>query len=251
MTWRVAIMVSLILSTFTLYAIAKGGDPIAIRTLRFRRSGIYVVVDLPRVTLRSVRHRQEVNRLLESFARGEYRGFVDSYISYWQESGGYSPDQTPLDAVLHVGSFYIDKDLVSISFSADIYSGGAHPNGAYMSLTFDLTGDTVRRLGLVDLFTGGSTVDTVIADEAVEQIMGDQIELNPKEHLLWNREELRQSFLDYGYQSFVVGNDGIELATWPGAHVMGPVNVTIAFETLDPFIPSGGVLDRLLVRRKS
>jgi hypothetical protein len=223
---------------------------IVTRTLGFHRPGIAIEVEEVEVVLKSVRHRREVNRRLARLARDMYDEYLGWYTSYWEQVGGFKRDETPLYANSYVDFWYVDTSLVSVRFSIDLYSGGAHPNGTFESVTFDLSGDSVRQLNFKDLFSGGMTVDTAIADEAVSQVLHEQEGLNPEENLLWDRDELRQSLIDYGYSSFVIDTAGINLATWPGPHVMGPINVTIPYERLDPFIPAGGVLDMFLTRRK-
>jgi hypothetical protein len=229
----------------------RSRQPIAIRNLTLHRPGISIDVDLVEVVMKSVRHRGEVNRRFARLAHAMFDEYVGWYTSYWEELGGYSRDETPLYSTVVVDAFHISDNLVSVRFAIDLYSGGAHPNGTFESLTLDLSGDTVREVKFSELFSGGATVDTVLADEAVAQVLHEQEGVNPEENLLWGRDELRQSLIDYGFSSFVIDTAGILLARWPGPHVIGPIYVTIPYETLDPFIPAGGVLDLFLTRRKN
>jgi hypothetical protein len=227
----------------------RSGPPITMRRLGYYRPGISIDVVMVQVSRKSVRHRREVNRRLSRLAHDMLEEYSGWYTSYWDELGGYQRGETPLNTTVVVDDFHISDNLVSLRFAIDLYSGGAHPNGTFESLTLDLSGDTVRQLNLGELFSGGRSVDSVLAEEAVSQVLDDQ-RTSGDGGLGWDRDELRQSLLDYGFDSFVIDTAGIQLATWPGAHVMGPIHVTIPYETLDPFIPAGGVLDMVLTRRK-
>jgi hypothetical protein len=198
---------------------------------------------VPEIKAKDVRHRREVNRRLADFARNEYKQFIGWYSEYWEDGEGYRKGETPLNATMTVSSSFVDRDIVSISFDFDIYSGGAHPNGEFNYRIYDLSGDTVRELLMHDLFVNDPRVDTVIAEETVAQVLNEQESGYGAE---WDGEELKEMLLGSGYQSCVVTPDSIELSTWPGAHIMGPITVWISYEALDPFIPQDGVLDRLL-----
>jgi hypothetical protein len=63
---------------------------------------------------------------------------------------------------------YADEDLVSVQFLTDDFTGGAHPNQGYHTLTYDLkAGKEVR---LADLFNPGSSYLRTIADYCAKDL---------------------------------------------------------------------------------
>jgi len=92
-----------------------------------------------------------------------------SFADFQKDMSGFTTADvklTPADMrnYLDVGYSveYADNDLVSISFSEDTFSSGAHPNHDFFTLTYDLK--TGRELKLAELFKPGVNYLKVIAD---------------------------------------------------------------------------------------
>ena len=79
---------------------------------------------------------------------------------------GPQPGKNSFEATYNV-LLAID-DLISIEVSEESYAGGAHPDSAYWSLTYDLAGN--KKLELDDLFKPGSDYKTAIAKYVVADI---------------------------------------------------------------------------------
>lgn len=106
---------------------------------------------------------------LELVGKGVAETTIDTYLQQTQQAfeESYTPDYS-LPSFLNYWTmgisyelYHFSDNVLSIKFTNDFYTGGAHPNHDFSTFTFNLTQD--RQLYLQDLFTEGSNYLQVIA----------------------------------------------------------------------------------------
>ncbi len=137
--------------------------------------GVQVNINYP---LEMVKYA-EVTKVIDTFVADQQKGFISSY----------TPDYT-LPA--HVNNWEMDvyyelykysEDIQTVLFQTSFYTGGAHPNSGYTSMTFDVK--TGKQLTLNDVFANGNVPLDMIAQYAHEDLkkqlgdMADPIMLDP------------------------------------------------------------------------
>lgn len=204
-------------------------------TLRYHRPRIEVSIAYPEIRRFPKKMRRMLNHAILVNARkafNEGRDLLPDSKTAIDDDANYYADRT-------VEVWFLDSNMVSILYSWDIYSGGAHPGGFYSSEVYRVGPDTLHDITLAKLFKQGSGYDSVLAD----LIMADVLDHDPDK--IWDDgEELRHTLIEYGLGSFALTRDGLLFADWPGPHVAGPIEVLIPYEAIASYIDPKGVLGR-------
>jgi hypothetical protein len=169
--------------------------------------------------------RRRLNQMIRKDARAAYLENRSDLL----ESASNQPDVSDMYIDRDARVWFLDSDLVSIIYSWDAYTGGAHPGGFYSSDVYRVGPDGIHRVALGELFRSGSGYDTVLA----RLITADVLQNDPDS--AWgNGEELRESLLEYDYlNNFALTPDGLLFVAWPGAHVMGPIESLVLWEEVE------------------
>lgn len=124
-------------------------------------------------------------------------------------------------------------DTLSLLETVFYYTGGAHPNTVYLSLTFYRNGDKVRRLGLQDLFQEGAVYRPVLLNEINRKLRARRA--------AWIEDgSVRLSEKDLGV--FTLTGRGLEFTFAPyavGPYAQGKFTVTVPYEQLTRLLKPG------------
>ncbi|GMV99359.1 MAG: hypothetical protein AMXMBFR84_04980 [Candidatus Hydrogenedentota bacterium] len=145
------------------------------------------------------------------------------------DEGDYLP--TASFSLGNYGFEYAGDSLISLLFSMDTYTGGAHGYGTYVTFTFQLGAADVKQLSLDDLFTAGTdyrkTLETICLAKLKEDGAGFVID--------GTVSELKEEDLNL----FTVSAGGITIYFPPyavGSYAEGPREVLIPFDAVKDIV---------------
>lgn len=142
---------------------------------------------------------------------------------------------------------YADDDLISVSFGEDTFTGGAHPNHDFYTLTYDLK--TGRELKLADLFKPGAKYLTTIAAYAIKDLKGRKDpETGENMGLATDIFEDGAKPTAENYANWNVTKKGL-LITFPpyqvAAYAYGPQSVIVPYSVLKDIARGDGALGKV------
>lgn len=171
--------------------------------------------------------------------RKDLAGFTAADIKQLGEMGNY------IDVGYDV--MYADDDLISVSFGEDTFTGGAHPNHGYFTITYDLKAG--RQLKLADLFKPGAKYLSVISAYAIRDLKGRKNQDSGE-----NLGYAQDIFADgakatlANYSVWNVTKKGL-LITFPqyqvASYADGPQSVMIPYSALKSIALAGGALGKV------
>lgn len=132
---------------------------------------------------------------------------------------------------------YADNNLVSIMFSEDTYTGGAHPNHYFYTVNYDLK--TGRELSLAELFQPNSNYLNVISDYAINKLKSELTEMSDDEWIKNGAGADAENF-----KSWNISEKGLVLNFNPyqvAAYAAGPQFVVIPYDKLKGILKPNGV----------
>lgn len=171
-----------------------------------------------------------VEVLDEPFIQASIDGLLQTQIDAFREAVEATPS-SPGELFLEMDYdvYTFDDNVFSVVFAENTYTGGAHPNLYYYTLTFDRENDEV--LALQDLFLSGSTPLDLIVPTVREQLyatLGD--------------DEASRSFIDPGtdydyanYAAFAISEDDLIFLFPPyqvAPYAAGPQLAAVPLDTL-------------------
>ncbi len=183
--------------------------------------GVHVDIDYP---LAMVQY-PEVAKVIDTFIADQQKSFIASY----------TPDYT-LPA--HVNNWEMNisneiykfsDDIQTVVFNTYFYTGGAHPNSGYNTMTFDVKQG--KQLTIADIFLNGDVPYDIIAKLAQEDLktqlgdMADPTMLDPGTTATNHDNYKNWALTD---KSIIFFFDPYQVA----AYVAGPQKVEIPFTTL-------------------
>ncbi len=141
---------------------------------------------------------------------------------------------------------YADEDLISINFSEDTFTGGAHGNRGTTTLTYDLKAG--REVKLADLFKPGAKYLSTIAAYALKDLKGR------KDPESGENRGLAQDIFEDGakptvgnYSNWNVTKKGL-LLTFPqyqvASYADGPQTVIVPYSALRAIVRPNGALSK-------
>ncbi len=139
---------------------------------------------------------------------------------------------------------YADDDLISVNFSEETFTGGAHGNHGTFTLTYDLKAG--REIKLADLFKPGAKYLTTISAYAMRDMKGR------KDPESGENRGLAQDIFEDGakptaenYQNWNITKKGL-LITFPpyqvASYADGPQTVIVPYSQLKDIAIAGGAL---------
>ena len=141
---------------------------------------------------------------------------------------GFTPSPGPLTLQIDYETSNFSPDIVSIKFTTYQFTGGAHGNTTFNTLTFDLKNSRV--LTLDDLFVAGSSPLDVIAPMAQQDLQGTLGEMTDAKWLADGTAPTAEN-----YANWVLTPDSL-VFTFPqyqvAAYAAGPQEVTIPLSAL-------------------
>lgn len=195
-----------------------------IRAFRYHARRIEESITYPVINRFPSKIRRRLNQMIRKDARAAFLENRSDLLG----SAADLPDVSDFYIDRDARVWFLDSDLVSIVYSWDAYTGGAHPGGYYTSDVYRVGPDSIHRVTLDELFRVGSGYDSVLA----RLITADVLQNDPDS--AWgNGEELRESILEYGLDNFALTRAGLLFVDWPGAHVMGPIESLVLWEEVE------------------
>lgn len=184
---------------------------------------------------------------LELVGKGVAETTIDTYLQHTQQTfeESYTPDYS-LPSFLNNWSmnisyelYHFSDDVVSIKFTNDYYTGGAHPNHDFTTFTFDLADD--RQIYLQDLFVEGSDPWKVIApivqqdlEEHLAEVFGTALSDDDKNIITIGAGENPDN-----YQNFALTSDSLIFFFPPyqvAAYAAGAQEVSIPLDQLSDIL---------------
>ncbi|MBI1279033.1 MAG: DUF3298 domain-containing protein [Anaerolineaceae bacterium] len=185
----------------------------------------------------SVGVRVDVDYPLEMAQYPEVAKVIDTFITDQQKSfiSSYTPDYT-LPAHVNNWEMNISNEIYTFSdeiqtvvFNISFYTGGAHPNSGYTTMTFDVKKG--KQLMLSDLFINGEVPYDIIAKLAQEDLkthLGDMVDpimfdpgTDPNNHDNYKNWALTDKSIIFFFDPYQVA-----------AYAAGPQKVEIPLTTL-------------------
>ena len=141
---------------------------------------------------------------------------------------------------------YADDDLISVSFLADTYAGGVHPNHNFFTLTYDLRQG--RELRLSDLFRPGAKYLEAVAAYATRDLQSRK-EPGGDENLGLAQDVFADGAKPTAenYARWNITRKGLMFTFDPyqvGPYAAGPQTVIIPYAELKEIAKPGGPLAR-------
>jgi hypothetical protein len=143
---------------------------------------------------------------------------------------------------------YADDDLISVSFLADTFAGGAHPNQNYFTITYDLKRG--KELKLSELFKPGSKYLAVISAYAIRDLQSRK-EPDSNENM-----GLAQDIFADGakptaqnYRNWNLTKKGLMFTFDPyqvGPYAVGPQTVIVPYAQLKEIAATDGALMKMM-----
>jgi len=185
----------------------------------------------------SVGVRVDVDYPLEMAQYPEVAKVIDTFITDQQKSfiSSYTPDYTLPAHVNNWGMnitneiYKFSDDIQTVVFNISFYTGGAHPNSGYNTMTFDVKQG--KQLALTDIFLKGDIPYDIIAKLVREDLktqLGDMVDpimfdpgTDPTNHDNYKNWALTDKSIIFFFDPYQVA-----------AYAAGPQKVEIPFTTL-------------------
>ena len=127
----------------------------------------------------------------------------------------------------------LTADTLSLRETVFYYTGGAHPNTVYRSLTFQRTDKKVKQLGLKDLFQAGAAYRPVLLEAVTKKLRA--------RHAAWIEDgSVKLKARDLGV--FNLTERGLEFTFDPyavGPYAQGKFAVTVPYQQLTGLLKPG------------
>jgi hypothetical protein len=159
------------------------------------------------------------------------------FANIFAENGFPSPAPWSLYVTYEIYEY--SEDIVTVKFDISEYTGGAHPNLYFNTMTFDLTNQQI--LSFTDLFQEDINPLTTIAPLAQEQL--GEVLGTDEMTMQWIIEGTGDTNFE-NYRNFAVTDAGLMLFFEPyqvAPYAAGPQTMTIDWETLDGIVKSSFV----------
>ncbi len=134
------------------------------------------------------------------------------------------------------------RDLISVYFASEVYTGGAHGSRDYKSHTFGLVRGRPKRLRLQDLFRRGVNGRKVVSNLVIAR-------LRREERADWVRNGMTKALTAKQAEEFSVSRSGL-MYVFPGgemgAYASGNIDVRIPLSALRASLDRNGPLRPLL-----
>jgi hypothetical protein len=145
---------------------------------------------------------------------------------------------------------YADDDLISVSFLADTFAGGAHPNQNYFTITYDLKDG--RELKLADLFKPGAKYLERISAYATKDLQSRKVpDSNENAGLAQDIWEDGAKPKPENYARWNITRKGLIFTFDPyqvGAYAFGPQFVIVPYARLTDIARPDGALAKIVKR---
>jgi hypothetical protein len=166
----------------------------------------------------------------------EYYSAVYTQLLDFYSGGGFSSIAfAPWALDISYETYQASENVVSLKFMVYEFTGGAHGNTTFTTLTFNLAEERV--LTLDDVFVVGSDPWTVIAPMAEEQIKAALSEFDMDADDTWISEGAGTN--PANYDSFVLTEDSILFIFDPyvvAPYAAGPQQVEIPFSAVEEML---------------
>jgi Protein of unknown function (DUF3298)/Deacetylase PdaC len=143
---------------------------------------------------------------------------------------------------------YADNDLISVSFLEGNFTGGAHPNYSYFTITYDLKNG--REVKLAELFKPGANYLEAVSAYATKDLQGRKVPDSDE-----NMGLAQDIFADgatpkaENYQNWNITKKGLMITFDPyqvGPYAAGSQTVIVPYARLKEIAKSGGALTKMM-----
>jgi len=186
------------------------------------------------------------NALTRKLATQPIAGFKKDMLAQTAEDLKYLPEGMSNYMEIGYSVEYADEDLISVQFINSLYTGGAHPNHYYSTLTYDLKNG--KEIKLAQLFKPGAKYLDKIAEYSVADLRSRNDESGESMGLATDMWAEGAAPTAENYEAWNITKKGLMITFDPyqvGPYAAGPQTVIVPFAKLKDFARADGALARM------
>ncbi|HYP50617.1 MAG TPA: DUF3298 domain-containing protein [Pyrinomonadaceae bacterium] len=186
------------------------------------------------------------NALARKLATQPIAGFKKDMLAQTAEDLKYLPEGMSNYMEIGYSVEYADEDLISVNFINSLYTGGAHPNHYYSTLTYDLKNG--REIKLAELFKPGAKYLDKIAEYSIADLRSRSDESGESLGLATDMWAEGAAPTAENYEAWNITKKGLMITFDPyqvGPYAAGPQTVIVPFAKLKDLVRTDGALARM------
>lgn len=186
------------------------------------------------------------NALAQKRANEPVAGFKKDMLAQKAEDLKYLPEGMNNYLETNYAVEYADEDLISINFINSFFTGGAHPNHYYSTLTYDLKNG--KEIKLAELFKPGAKYLDKIAEFSLADLRSRTDESGESLGLATDMWAEGAAPTAENYDSWNLTKKGLLITFDPyqvGPYAAGPQTVIVPFAKLKDLARAEGALARM------
>jgi hypothetical protein len=203
-----------------------------------------VNVEYPELT--GVPNAAGFNILARKLATQPIAGFKKDMLAQTAEDLKYLPEGMNNYMEIGYSVEYADEDLISVNFINSLYTGGAHPNHYYSTLTYDLKNG--KEIKLAELFKPGAKYLDKIAEYSIADLRSRSDESGESLGLATDMWAEGASPTAENYEAWNITKKGLMITFDPyqvGPYAAGPQTVIVPFAKLKDLARTDGALAKM------